>query len=220
MISADLKGIALNEATDYTNAKIKELLPKGVTYKYSGFADEMGKTMHSFASALSIAVTLMYIILAVLYESLLQPIIIMITLPLSITGVLLALYLSGHPFSLFVMIGFMLLMGMVGKNAVLVVNFANEAIENGKDVTTALIEAGEKRLRPILMTTTAMIFGMIPLAVSHGFGSETKSPMAIAIIGGLIGSMILTLLVVPIFYRLLYPIDRFFRKFYEGKIKE
>jgi HAE1 family hydrophobic/amphiphilic exporter-1 len=118
------------------------------------------------------------------------------------------------------MIGFFLLMGMVGKNAVLLVDFANVAVEKGKEVNEALLEAGEKRLRPILMTTFAMVFAMLPLAFGSGFGSETKSPMAIAVIGGLISSMILTLVVVPIIYRLLYPLDRWLRSHYEGRIKE
>jgi len=118
------------------------------------------------------------------------------------------------------MIGFMLLMGMVGKNAVLLVDFANEAIKRGKTADQALIEAGEKRLRPILMTTIAMVFAMLPLAISTSLGSETKAPMAIAVIGGLISSMVLTLLVVPVIYRLIYPIDSWLRKWYEvGKVE-
>ena len=117
------------------------------------------------------------------------------------------------------MIGFMLLMGMVGKNAVLLVDFANDAVERGKDANAALLEAGEKRLRPILMTTIAMIFAMLPLALSNSLGSETKAPMAIAIIGGLLSSMVLTLLVVPVIYKMINPIDRWLRKWYEKKIQ-
>ena len=143
----------------------------------------------------------------------------MVALPLSIIGVLIALYLSGLKFSLFVMIGFMLLMGMVGKNAVLLVDFANDAVASGKQADEALLEAGQKRLRPILMTTIAMVFAMLPLAFADGLGSETKNPMAISIIGGLISSMVLTLLVVPVVYRMIYPIDRWLRKFYENKVE-
>jgi len=215
MVSSDLYGLDLGGAIKYTDAKIKEILPKGVTYKYSGFAEEMGKTIKAFGAAIGLALILMFIILAILYESLIQPIIIMMTLPLSIIGVLLALYLGGVQFSLFVMIGTMLLMGMVGKNAVLIVEVANEMIHKGKDVTQALIIAGESRLRPILMTTIAMVFAMIPLAISNSLGSETKAPMALAVIGGLLSSMILTLLVVPAIYRIIYPIDAWLRKWYE-----
>jgi HAE1 family hydrophobic/amphiphilic exporter-1 len=180
----------------------------------------MEKTGKAFGVAIGLSVILMFIILAILYESLIQPIIIMVALPLSIIGVMLALYLSGLQFSLFVMIGFMLLMGMVGKNAVLLVDFANEAMAKGKSADDALIEAGEKRLRPILMTTIAMIFAMLPLALGNGLGSETNAPMAISIIGGLLSSMFLTLLVVPVIYRMINPIDRWLRKFYEtGKVE-
>lgn len=216
-VFADLFGLDLGGAVAYTEAKIDELLPKGVVYRFTGFAEEMVKTGQAFATAISLSVILMFIILAILYESLIQPVIIMVALPLSIIGVMLALYLSGLQFSLFVMIGFMLLMGMVGKNAVLLVDFANSAVEKGKSADEALIEAGEKRLRPILMTTIAMVFAMLPLALADGLGSETKAPMAISIIGGLISSMLLTLLVVPVIYRLISPLDRWLRKFYEVK---
>jgi HAE1 family hydrophobic/amphiphilic exporter-1 len=219
-IFADLFGLDLGGAVSYTKDKIDELLPKSVSYRFSGFAEEMVKTAKAFGVAIGLSVILMYIILAILYESLIQPIIIMIALPLSIIGVMLALYFSGLQFSLFVMIGFMLLMGMVGKNAVLLVDFANEAIKKGKNADEALIEAGEKRLRPILMTTVAMIFAMLPLAMGDGLGSETKSPMSLSIIGGLLSSMILTLLVVPVIYKLINPLDRWMRKFYEiGRVE-
>ncbi|MDD5405619.1 MAG: efflux RND transporter permease subunit [Sulfurovaceae bacterium] len=219
-VFADLFGLDLGSAVSYTEAKINTLLPKGVTYRFVGFAEEMQKTGSEFGSALFLSVVLMFIILAILYESLVQPFIIMVALPLSITGVLLALFLSGQHFSLFVMIGFMLLMGMVGKNAVLLVDFANHAVDNGKKIDEALIEAGEKRLRPILMTTMAMIFAMLPLAFGGDVGSEVKSPMAISIIGGLLSSMILTLLVVPVIYYLFAPLDMRLRKWYGGKIED
>jgi len=219
-VFADLFGLDLGGAVKYTMDSIEELMPEGVTYRFTGFAEGMQKTASAFAMAIGLSVILMFIILAVLYESLIQPVIIMMALPLSIIGVILALYVSGLQFSLFVMIGFMLLMGMVGKNAVLLVDFANHAVESGKDVDSALIEAGEKRLRPILMTTIAMVFAMLPLALGDGLGSETKAPMSIAIIGGLLSSMVLTLLVVPVMYRMISPVDRWLRKHYEvGQIK-
>ena len=214
-VLSDLFGLDLGGAVSYVSSGIDKLLPEGVTYRFTGFAEEMKKTGKAFGVAIGMSVILMFIILAILYESLIQPIIIMMALPLSIIGVMIALYLSGLQFSLFVMIGFMLLMGMVGKNAVLLVDFANSAMERGKSADEALIEAGEKRLRPILMTTVAMVFAMLPLALGDGLGSETKAPMSIAVIGGLLSSMILTLLVVPVMYRLINPIDRFLRKFYE-----
>ena len=218
-VYADLFGLDLGGAVSYTEEKIDSLMPDGVSYRFTGFAEEMVKTGQAFGIAIGLSTILMFIILAILYESLIQPIIIMMALPLSIIGVMLALYLTGLQFSLFVMIGFMLLMGMVGKNAVLLVDFANSAIKAGKSTDEALIEAGEKRLRPILMTTFAMVFAMIPLAIGDGLGSETKAPMAIAVIGGLISSMILTLFIVPAIYKLINPFDRWLKKWYEvGKV--
>ncbi len=216
-IFADLFGLDLGGAVAYTREGIDKLLPAGVNYRFTGFAEEMEKTGAAFGAAIGLSVILMFIILAILYESLIQPVIIMMALPLSIIGVILALYLSGLQFSLFVMIGFMLLMGMVGKNAVLLVDFANEAVQGGKSADEALIEAGEKRLRPILMTTVAMIFAMLPLAFGTGLGSENNAPMAISIIGGLFSSMILTLLIVPVIYRIINPIDSWLKKFYVKK---
>lgn len=219
-IYSDLFGLDLGGAVNYTREGIDDLLPESVGYRFTGFAEEMEKTGKAFGVAIGLSMILMFIILAILYESLIQPIIIMMALPLSIIGVMLALYFSGLQFSLFVMIGFMLLMGMVGKNAVLLVDFANIAMEKGSSAEEALIEAGEKRLRPILMTTIAMVFAMLPLAMGTGLGSETKAPMAIAVIGGLLSSMVLTLLIVPVMYRLIVPLDRWFRKFYEvGKVE-
>ncbi len=219
-IYSDLFGLDLGGALAYTKKEIDNLMPADVTYRFTGFAEEMGKTGKAFGAALGLSIILMFIILAVLYESLIQPIIIMIALPLSIIGVMIALYLSGLQFSLFAMIGFMLLMGMVGKNAVLLVDFANEAVSKGKSTDEALLEAGEKRLRPILMTTIAMIFAMLPLALGTGLGSEVKAPMAVSIIGGLLSSMILTLLVVPAIYKMINPLDRWLRKFYEGTMEK
>ena len=216
-IFADLFGLDLGGAVNYTKEHLHELLPKGVEYRFTGFAEEMVKTAQAFGVAIGLSVILMFIILAILYESLIQPLIIMVALPLSIIGVMLSLYLSGLQFSLFVMIGFMLLMGMVGKNAVLLVDFANHAVQSGKNADEALIEAGEKRLRPILMTTIAMVFAMLPLALSSGLGSETKAPMALSIIGGLLSSMILTLLVVPAIYKIINPLDMWLKKFYQNE---
>ncbi|MFA7069821.1 MAG: efflux RND transporter permease subunit [Sulfurimonas sp.] len=213
-VFADIFNLPLGEAVAYTEASIDEILPDGVSYRFTGFAEEMQKTAKAFGGAIGLSVVLMFIILAILYESLVQPIIIMVTLPLSIIGVMLSLYMSGMQFSLFVMIGFMLLMGMVGKNAVLLIDFANQAIKDGGDIDSSLIEAGEKRLRPILMTTIAMIFAMVPLAFGGGIGSETKAPMAISVIGGLISSMVLTLFVVPALYKIIYPLDRWLKRFY------
>ena len=215
LVTGGLFGDSLNNVVKAIDTQIKALLPDGYNYRYTGDVENMADTNAAFAGAVALAVILIYLILAALYESLIQPLIIMISMPLSFTGVMVALYLTGNSFSLFVMIGIILLLGMVGKNAILVVDFANKAIENGKNVDEALLEAGEKRLRPILMTTFAMIGAMTPLAFGGGAGSESNAPMALAIIGGLVSSTVLTLLVVPAIYKFMYPLDRWLRSFYE-----
>lgn len=218
-VLANLSGIPLGDAVAHTEANIEKVLPEGVNYRFSGMAEEMKKSNKAFGIALGLAFLLIYLILASLYESVLQSFIIMMALPLSFIGVLIALFVSGMSFSLFAMIGIILLMGMVGKNGVLLVDFANQEMERGKPLDEAIIAAGEKRLRPILMTTFAMVFAMIPLAISSGYGSESNAPMATAVIGGLISSMLLTLLVVPSIYKLLAPIDLWMKKYYAQKME-
>ncbi|MDD3324579.1 MAG: efflux RND transporter permease subunit [Sulfurospirillaceae bacterium] len=219
LVTANLFGISLDKIVEVVDANIKDILPEGYRYRYTGDVENMNDTTKAFGAAVLLAVILIYLILAALYESLIQPFIIMVSMPLSFTGVMVALYLSGNSFSLFVMIGIILLLGMVGKNAILVVDFANRAIKDGKDVDSALLEAGERRLRPISMTTFAMIGAMLPLAFGGGAGHESNAPMALAIIGGLVSSTVLTLLVVPAIYKFMYPLDVWLRKWYEkGKV--
>lgn len=215
LVTANLDGALLDDVVSMIDKKLPPILGEGYTYRYIGDIERMQETAEAFGFTVLLAVVLIYLILAALYESLIQPFIIMVAMPLSFTGVILALFLSGNPFSIFVMIGIILLLGMVGKNAILVVDFANNAIKEGKNVDEALLEAGEKRLRPILMTTFAMIFAMLPLALGGGAGHESNAPMAIAIIGGLISSTLLALFIVPVLYRLMYPIDARLRRFYE-----
>lgn len=215
LVTANLSGAPLDAIVTMIDTKLPAILGEGYHYRYTGDIERMQETMEAFGFTVGLAVILIYLILAALYESLIQPIIIMVAMPLSFTGVILALYLSGNPFSIFVMIGIILLLGMVGKNAILVVDFANGAIKKGKNVHEALLEAGEKRLRPILMTTFAMVFAMLPLALEGGAGHESNAPMAIAVIGGLLSSTLLALFIVPILYRIFYPLDAWLRRFYE-----
>ncbi|QKF66688.1 RND family efflux system, inner membrane transporter, AcrB family [Arcobacter venerupis] len=220
LVTANIFNTSLDKIVAVINSKMPEILPKGYNYRFTGDVENMEDTSKAFAGAVLLAVILIYLILAALYESIIQPFIIMISMPLSFTGIMVALYATGNSFSLFVMIGIILLLGMVGKNAILVVDFANRAIKDGKSIDDALLEAGEKRLRPILMTTFAMIGAMIPLAFGSGAGHESNAPMALAIIGGLVSSTILTLLVVPAIYKFIYPFDVWLRKWYEkGLVK-
>jgi HAE1 family hydrophobic/amphiphilic exporter-1 len=215
LVTASTVGLSLDKVVVKVEEEMKKILPEGYHYRFTGDVENMSDTGKAFGAAVLLAVILIYLILAALYESLIQPFIIMISMPLSLTGIMVALYLSGNTFSLFVMIGIILLLGMVGKNAILVVDFANRAIKEGKSIDDALLEAGEKRLRPILMTTFAMIGAMMPLAFGSGAGHEANAPMALAIIGGLLSSTILTLLVVPAIYKFMYPMDSWLRKWYE-----
>lgn len=144
--------------------------------------------------ALFLAVVLVYMILAAQLDSFVHPFTIMLSLPLSVVGAAFGgLYLTGMTLNIFSMIGVIMLMGLVTKNAILLVDFANQLKEKGKTAREALIEAGSTRLRPILMTTLAMIFGMFPVALALGEGGEQRAPMAVCVIGGLITSTLLTL---------------------------
>jgi HAE1 family hydrophobic/amphiphilic exporter-1 len=149
---------------------------------------------------LALAVIFIYLILASQFGSFLHPFAIMLSLPLSLVGVALALLTTGDSLNIMSMIGLITLMGLVTKNAILLVDFANQARSQGLERDAALIRAGSTRLRPIVMTTLAMIFGMLPLAFAIGAGAEMRAPMARAVIGGLITSTLLTLIVVPVVY--------------------
>ena len=191
-----------------------EWLSGEATFAFSGEADNLAETQQAFAIAVATAFVLIYLILAALYESILEPIIIMATMPLSFSGAFYALGLVGQPLSMFSLMGLILLIGMVGKNATLLIDVANEKREEGLSISEAILLAGELRLRPILMTTIAMVFGMLPLAIATGQGSSMKSAIGICMVGGLIVSMFLSLLIVPVFYRILAPIDDFIKRFY------
>jgi multidrug efflux pump subunit AcrB len=164
----------------------------------------MNETSASAAAALGLAVIFIYFVLASQIGSFLQPIAIMVSLPLSLIGVLLALALTGTTLNIFSIIGFIMLMGLVTKNAILLVDFTNQAIRAGRPLREAILEAGQVRLRPILMTTLAMIFGMLPMAIGVGAGGEMLAPMGRAVIGGVITSSLLTLLIVPVLYTYIY----------------
>ena len=205
----------LNSVANEISKKLDEILPANFKYKFLGFVELMDDTNASFIFTVSASAVLIYMVLAALYESFLLPFLIMLAMPLAFCGVVIGLFISGNPFSLFVMVGVILLFGMVGKNAILVVDFANHFANNGMEANEAVKMAAKKRLRAVLMTTFAMIFAMLPLALSRGAGYEANSPMAISIIFGLISSTLLSLLVVPVVFAWVYNLDKFIRKFYE-----
>jgi len=175
-------------------------LPPGYRFDVGGQAKDMQESFQAALAALGLAVIFIYLILASQFASFTQPFAIMASLPFSLIGVFLALLLTGTTLNLFSMIGFIMLMGLVTKNAILLVDFANRARRGGATLHDSLLQAGQVRLRPILMTTAAMIGGMFPLALGLGEGGETQAPMGRAIIGGVITSTLLTLVVVPVLY--------------------
>jgi len=175
-------------------------LPPGVRFDVGGATKEQQDAFGAMLGAMGLAVIFIYIVLASQFGSFLQPIAIMASLPLSLIGVMLALLAWRSTLNVFSMIGLIMLMGLVTKNAILLVDFANRAMKEGASVPDALLQAGQIRMRPIIMTTAAMVFGMLPLALALTEGSEQRAPMGQAVIGGVITSSVLTLVVVPVIY--------------------
>jgi hydrophobic/amphiphilic exporter-1 (mainly G- bacteria), HAE1 family len=196
-------GYSLGEGMAFLTGYAEKELPKTVTADFAGNAKELAKTGIAFLTALVLGIVLLYMILAAQFESLIHPFTIMLSLPFALIGAIGALLITGQFLSMFAMIGIIMLMGLVVKNGILLVDFTQQLREQGKNAREALLEAAPVRLRPILMTTIAMIAGMIPVAVARGDGAETRVPMALVIIGGLITSTVLTLVVVPVVYSLL-----------------
>jgi HAE1 family hydrophobic/amphiphilic exporter-1 len=201
-VLAGLEDVALGTAMTQVEAAAARVVPRHLETEWGGEARFMGESFGYMVSALFLAVVLVYMILAAQFNSFIQPITIMLSLPLSVIGAFGALYLSGMTLSVMAMIGIIMLMGLVTKNAILLVDFANQRRERGMAMNAALVEAGRLRLRPILMTTAAMIFGMLPVALALGEGGEMRAPMAVCVIGGLITSTLLTLVIVPVVYTL------------------
>ena len=203
-VYANIAGRPMDSVEDDIREGLAQLdIPSGFDVYFTGELEEMGETFDQIFDALILAVVFIYIILASQFSSFIHPLSIMLSLPLSLVGVVGMMLLTGDTLSIMSMIGLVLLMGLVTKNAILLVDFTKRLRLEGKDRTTALIEAGRTRFRPIVMTTMAMIFGMLPLAFEIGAGSEMRAPMARAVIGGLITSTLLTLIAVPVVYSLL-----------------
>jgi HAE1 family hydrophobic/amphiphilic exporter-1 len=200
-IEANYQGRPLTDVSRDVQARLAKLaLPPGYRFDFGGEQKDFIETVGYILESLTLAVVFIYLILASQFGSFLQPLAIMLSLPLSLIGVMLGLMLTRGTFNIMSMIGVIMLMGLVTKNAILLIDFANKARAAGRDRRDALIDAGELRLRPIVMTTLAMIFGMLPTALALGAGSEFRAPMAHAVIGGLITSTLLTLVVVPVVY--------------------
>ena len=202
--SGILPGLPMGDVANDVRKAINQVgLPPGYHFVFGGDVQNLEETKGYVLEALMLAVVFIYLILASLFGSFLQPLAIMIALPMSFIGAALGLLVTGGSISVMAMIGVIMLMGLVTKNGILLIDFTNQQREGGSSRTEALLAAARIRLRPIIMTTVAMIFGMIPLALAIGEGAEQRAPMAHVVIGGLITSTILTLFVVPVVYTLL-----------------
>lgn len=203
-VEANLSGRLLGEVLGDAQKEIDKLkLPNGYSIKTVGSGEEQAESFFNILLSLMLAVVFIYIVLAMQFESFILPFSIMLALPMSIIGAVIFLLIFGSSVSVVSLIGIIMLMGLVTKNGILLVDFANVLRERGLSRFDALVQAGPTRLRPILMTTFAMVFGMIPVAFGLGEGSEFRAPMGQAVIGGLITSTLLTLFIVPVVYTLL-----------------
>ena len=200
-VFAGVSGRSAGEVGEDVQKLVKAtVLPPGYSFDIGGQTKDQQEAFGAMLGAMGLAVIFIYIVLASQFGSFLQPIAIMASLPLALIGVMIALLVSRSTLNVFSMIGLVMLMGLVTKNAILLVDFANQARKAGATVVEALLEAGLTRMRPIMMTTAAMVFGMLPLALALDEGGEMQAPMGRAIIGGVITSTLLTLVVVPVIY--------------------
>jgi hydrophobic/amphiphilic exporter-1 (mainly G- bacteria), HAE1 family len=191
-------------------------LPEGVTIQLSGDAKYMDDAFEQLGFAILISVAFVYMILASQFASFIHPFTIMLALPFSVAGALLSLLIVGFSLDMLAMIGMILLMGLVAKNSILLVEFVNQLRRRGLETREAILEAGPIRLRPIMMTTLAMIFGMIPVAVGFGAGAELRQPMGVSVIGGLITSTLLTLVAVPVAYSFIDDASQWIKRRFRG----
>jgi HAE1 family hydrophobic/amphiphilic exporter-1 len=199
---ANLEGKPLGQAKDELDGISRKVLTADYSSRYKGQADVMAESFGYLMFAMLLGIVMAYMVLAAQFESFVQPIIVLLSMPFSFIGAFGALFMFNQTLNIFSFIGLILLMGLVKKNAILLVDYTNVLRERGLPLREAVIQAGPVRLRPILMTTLAMILGMMPIAIGIGEGAETRAPMAMATIGGLLTSLLLTLVVVPVAYDL------------------
>jgi hydrophobic/amphiphilic exporter-1 (mainly G- bacteria), HAE1 family len=200
-VQANVAGRPTGTVTDEIKERTKSIkIPEGISIEYLGDSKNQGDAFGSLGLALITAILLVYLIMVALYENAVYPFVVLFSIPVALVGAFLALALTMETLNIFTIIGMIMLLGLVSKNAILIVDFTNNLKAEGYSVIEALVAAGKERLRPILMTTLAMILGMLPIAIAGGAASEIKNGMAWVIIGGLTSSMILTLFVVPSMY--------------------
>jgi len=204
IVSANLRDIDLGTAIREVESMVAESpLGTDIDMRIGGQGQELGESIRSLLFAFALAIFLVYLVMASQFESLLHPFVILFTIPLAMVGAVAALLLTRSPASVVVFIGLILLVGLVVKNAIILIDKVNQLREAGVAKRQALVEGARSRLRPIMMTTLTAVFGFLPLALAFGEGAEVRSPMAITVIGGLVVSTLLTLVVIPVVYDLL-----------------
>ncbi len=205
-VKSDVLGITAGVVADEIKKSLVEKpLPAGIDLRWSGDIERQGDSFGAMGMAIVAAIILMYLVMVALYNNFIYPLVVLFSIPVAFIGVFIILALTKSSMSIFTILGMIMLLGLVAKNAILIVDFANHRKEHGDTTWQALVEAGRERLRPILMTTMAMVIGMLPIATSTAAGSEWKNGLAWVIIGGLSTSLCLTVFVVPMVY---YTVDR------------
>lgn len=216
-VSANVVGRSLGEVQgDFDLVMAKYTPPQGVGFFAFGDVENMRTMMTDMLQAILLSILFVYMVLVILYESYVYPLVVMFSVPVAIVGALIGLAVTGYTLSMFSMIGLLILMGLVTKNGILIVDFTNQMREQGLSMREALLAAGPRRLRPILMTTMTMVVGMLPLALALGEGSEMRAGMGVVIIGGLLSSLMLSLVLVPVMYTML---DRLSKKAWQSHFK-
>ncbi|MFA7448923.1 MAG: efflux RND transporter permease subunit [Weeksellaceae bacterium] len=212
-VNAQVVGRAVGDvATEWEEAFSKLEKPAGVSYMWGGDIEMQEDGFGTLGVALLAAIILVYLVMVSLYNSYVHPFVVLFSIPLSLVGVMIILALTNNTINVFTILGMIMLIGLVSKNAILLVDFTNHRIEAGETTFNALVQANHARLRPILMTTLAMVFGMVPIAIAKGAAAEMNNGLAFVIIGGLLSSLFLTLIIVPVVYSVFDSITRRFGK--------
>src|SRR5437763_6689443 len=193
-------GVALGDATNFINKAAAEVVPPGVRSELQGDAQTFSNTVTSLTILMGLAVFVMYVILAILYESYVHPLTVLSTLPTALVGGLVTLFLFGQEASLYAFVGMFMLMGIVKKNGIMIVDFARARVDAGEAAEKAIHDASMDRFRPILMTTLAAVFGALPIALGFGADGSSRRPLGLVIVGGLLVSQLITLYITPVLY--------------------
>jgi HAE1 family hydrophobic/amphiphilic exporter-1 len=193
-------GVALGDATDFITKSAAEIVPPGVRAELVGEAQTFSRTVTNMTYLMALAVFVMYVILAILYESYVHPLTVLSTLPTALVGGLFTLIVFGQEASLYAFVGMFMLMGIVKKNGIMIVDFARVRVDAGEDAVQAIHDASMDRFRPILMTTLAAVFGALPIALGIGADGESRRPLGLVVVGGLVVSQFITLYITPVIY--------------------